>query len=426
MRAALRMMTSGRPGPVHLGLPCNFATQPVAQDLLARRKFICANRTFDRAAVTEAARALLDARRPAILAGQGVNLARAWEPLRELAERFQIPVATTFKAKGALPEDHPLSLGVFCNSGDPRVRDFIAEEATDTLLAVGTSLGEVSSCGWDPRLSRKRALLQLDVEPSEIGRNFPVDVPLVGDAAAILTELRFHMERIIQKSEPGVWSGRPRVDMSWRQSPPITEPETGNALKPRTLLDELRRALPREAVLFLDNGTMRTWAGRYFPVYRPNSFFVNMGMASMGYAAAGSIGGRLASGDRPVIALVGDAAFAMNGVEVHTAAEYQIPVVWVVANNGGHGMIYHGERLQFKGKFCSSVFQRRLAVARIANALGAVSMSAQRPGELECAVREAIRLRCPCVIEAAVDLQCEPPMGARVKALEEAMTTAGR
>ena len=424
VRKALRLLTSGRPGPVHINLPCNFMTQPVPAELLPSAQYRFSARTFDRAAVKEASAALSAARRPVILAGHGVNLARAWGPLRELAERFQIPVATTFKAKGALPEDHPLSLGLFSHSGSPGVRDYVADPETDVLLVIGTSLGEASSCGWDERLSRKKALLQIDIDPADIGRNYPVDVALVGDAHAVLRELRFEMEREFQK---GPLAAVLRPQDAGRPAPedlPGAADQGPGPLKPRALLAELRQALPRDAVLFVDNGTIRTWAGRYFPVYRENCFFVNMGLASMGYAVAGSIGGALAGRKRPVVALVGDAAFAMNGMEVHTAVEYGVPVVWVVVNNGGHGMIYHGERLQFGGKFRSSIFAKRLRIRELAKAMGAASFLVERPGELGAALEKALRLPGPCVIEAATDLHEVPPMGARVLALQRALVAA--
>src|SRR5262249_24076204 len=100
-----------------------------------------------------------------------------------------------------------------------------------------------------------------------------------------------------------------------------------------------------DALLFIDIGNAMTWAGHYFEVRQPNTYFVSLGLASMGSAVAGSIGGKLAAPDKPVIALVGDSAFAMNGMEVHTAVEHDVPVIWIVLNNSGHGMIFHGERL---------------------------------------------------------------------------------
>lgn len=415
IRTALRLLTAGKPGPVHVNLPCNFATQEVPFELVPTERFVFRTRVVDRAAVQAAVPRMLAARRPAILAGHGVNIGRAWTPLRRLAERFQIPVATTFKAKGAFPEDHPLSLGVFGPSSEERVRDAVAGPGSDVLLIAGSSMGEMSSGGWDPRLAQKRALLQIDIDPAQIGRNFPVDVALAGDAGAVLGELREQMERLSRPVPP-------------RRKPAQAEPapagrlaagvEDAGALKPRQVLAELRAALPRDAILFVDNGTIRAWAGQYFPVYKEGCFFVNMGLASMGYAVAGSIGGKLARPERVVVALVGDAAFAMNGMEVHTAVEHDVPVIWVVINNGGHGMIYHGERLQFGGKFVSSVFRRRLEVRELTQAMGAASFLVRKSGELGEALRAAAELRRPTVIEVATDLHEAPPIGSRVLALE--------
>ena len=416
VRQALRLMTSGRPGPVHLNIPCDFATRRVLDELLAAGSFRCRSRSFDRSAVEDAARLLLAARRPAILAGHGVNLSRAWPALRALAESFSIPVATTFKAKGAFPEDHPLSLGVLSNSCDPRVAEFLLDPATDVLLVAGSSLGEVSSAGWDVRLAGKKALLQADIDPAELGRNFPVDVALPGDAGATLTELRFAMLR----RRPG-FSGGVDVRPSRAQEPVQAADGGESPMKPQALLRELRAVLPRDGILFVDNGTMRTWAGRHFPVYQEGCFFVNMGLASMGYATAGCVGAALAAPDRSVVALVGDAAFAMNGMEVHTAAEYGVPVVWVVANNGGHGMVYHGERRLYGDRFHTGVFRKRLDAAGLA----AESFRAGTARELGRAVREALTRRAPCVIDADVDLHEAPPSSARDEALKKELVGAG-
>lgn len=425
IRQALRLMTTGRPGPVHVNLPCNFAAQPVPDAVLEARRFHPATRPFDRAAVQDAARLLLAARRPVVLAGYGADLSGAAGALRELCERFAIPVATTFKAKGLLPEDHPLSLGVFSDSGDPAVRDYVAGDASDALFVVGSSLGEASSAGWDPRLGRKAAFLHCDIDPSVIGRNFPVDAALAGDAAAVLRELRFAMEREAQRTG----AARREPDPA-RPLPPALAPaepfaqDPRGALHPRTVLAELRRALPRGAALFVDNGTMRSWAGRYFPALAEHGFFVNMGLASMGFAAAGAVGAQLAAPGRPVVALVGDAAFAMNGMEVHTAVEHGAPVLWVVVNNGGHGMIHHGERMLYGGRVSSSLFKRRLDAAGLARALGADAVRVERPGGLAPALDAARRRGVPCVLDVDTDMAPAPPMAARVGAIRREFAAA--
>lgn len=412
IRQAIRTMLSGRPGPVHVNLPLDFLTRDVAEELQPPTTYRFGSASFDRAAVRAAARRLLEARRPAILAGQGVNASRAWLPLRALAERLGLPVATTFKAKGALPEDHPLSLGVFGYSGEPRAVEYLLSPETDVLLVVGTSLGEVSSCGWDERLAAKR-LLQVDIEPATIGRNFPVDVALAGDAATILVELRYQLERELKSAPP-----RPRPPLEAGSRELVEGEPAGGPLKPASVLKELREALPRDAIVFVDNGTIRLWTARHFPVYQEGCFFVNMGMASMGYAVAAAVGAKLARPGRPVVALAGDAAFAMNGMEVHTAVEHDAPVIWVVINNGGHAMIYHGERLQFGGRFRSSVFREGLDVAGMAKALRAEAFRVERPGELREAIADAVARGRPAVVDVATDLYVQPPMASRVRALD--------
>jgi acetolactate synthase-1/2/3 large subunit len=420
MRMALRTMRSGRPGPVHLSIPLDYISQPVEEEILPPPSFRCESGLFDRRAVKESSERLLRARAPIILAGSGVNHARAWPELRALAERHRIPVATSFKAKGCFPENHPLSLGVLGPSGHPAVREYVLGPDTDMVLVIGSSLGEVSSCGYDPRLSRK-LLLQIDIDPCVIGRNFPVTVGLVGDARAILVEMLYETERRLRM---GSAATRRRPDPPAELKIPDDVPVSGSGLQPQEVLRELREALPHDVMLFVDNGSIRSWVGQYFPIYKEDSFFVNMGLASMGYAVAGCVGAQLARPDRQVVCLSGDASFAMNGMEVHTAVENDAPVVWIVINNGGHGMIYHGERAIYGGRFCSSIFRRAIDVCAVARGLGADGIRVEHPGELADALAEARASRRPTVIDVITELGAPPPMGARVSAIRSAVSIA--
>ncbi|MEK7384197.1 MAG: thiamine pyrophosphate-binding protein, partial [Elusimicrobiota bacterium] len=202
-RHLLRKCLSGRPGPVHFSLPADMMKRPVASDVWRPEHYRPQSELFDRRSVREAAQLLLRARRPAILAGYGVHLSRAYGELMVLAERLNIPVATTPRAKGVFPEDHPLSLGVFGMAGSPQADAVLLSDQTDLLLVIGTSLGETSTHAWDPRLGRDRALLQIDVDPGEIGKNYPVRAGLVGDAKRVLMEIGFELEREVQRMDPG-------------------------------------------------------------------------------------------------------------------------------------------------------------------------------------------------------------------------------
>ena len=423
-RYLLRRCLSGRPGPVHFSLPADMMKRPVSEDVWPAAHYRPQPELFDRRSVREAAALLLGARRPAILAGYGVHLSRAYVELISLAERLNIPVATTPKAKGVFPEDHPLSLGVFGLAGSPQADAVLLSDKTDLLLTVGTSMGEASTHAWDPRLGSGRALLQIDVDPSEIGKNYPVKTGLVGDARRVLLEIGFELEREIARMEPGPdLAGRLAAVRECKRAHPRYIDAAGMEdmsvpLKPQRVVAEMRRALPDDAILFVDIGNVMAWALHYYEVRRPGSFFINMGFGSMGHGVAAAIGGKLAAPHRPVVALVGDGAFAMNGMEVHTAVENDIPVIWVVQNNGGHGMVHLGETMQFKGKFHTALFNHTLDIVKIAEALGALAFKAERPGDVEKFVRMGLAANRPTVIDARTDVNAFPPAAVRLETLE--------
>jgi acetolactate synthase-1/2/3 large subunit len=425
VRHLVRTALTGRPGPVHLSLPSDMMNRPVTADFRPPDQYRPPTETYDRRSVQEAAKVLLRARRPVILAGYGVQISRAYAELKALAERLRIPVATTQKAKGVFPEDHILSLGVFGFAGSPRADAVLLSPETDVLLAIGTGLGELATHAWDRRLTEGKKLLHVDVDPREVGRNYPVDVGLAGDARQVLTELNFQLSRDIRWLDMQEVLGK---RMAWARAvramyPAVLEPESLSdksvPLKPQRVIAEMRAAMPDNAILFSDIGNVMAWAMHYFPVREPGGFHINMGFSSMGHGVAAAIGGKLAAPNRPVVSLSGDAAFAMNGMEVHTAVENDIPVVWVVMNNGGHGMVRLGEMIQFGGRFNSSMFKKPLNIAKMAEALGALSFRATQPGDVERSVRAALSATRPAVVEVMVDPEAKPPMGMRLQTLEK-------
>lgn len=425
IRYLLRIALSGRPGPVHLSLPADMVKRHVQDEFQRPAQYRSHSEHFDRHSIKEAAKHLLRAKRPAILAGYGVHLSRAYAELRALAEKLVIPVATTPKGKGVFPEDHALSLGVFGLAGSPQADAVLLSEETDLLLVVGSSFGEASTHAWDPRLTRGKRLLQVDIDPAEMGKNYPLEVGLVGDARQVLVEFAHQISRDIKwlDSIPGREEQLALLRALKLKTPRFIQADSmedaSSPLKPQRVVMELRRALPDEAILFVDIGNVMAWALHYYTVREPGTFFINMGFGSMGHGVAAAIGGKLAAPDhRPVAVLAGDAAFAMNGMEVHTAVENDIPVIWVIQNNGGHGMVHLGETIQFKGKFNTSLFKRPLDVAKMAEAMGALAFRAEKPGEVEAAVRQALDAGRPTVIDARIDPEAKPPTAIRIETLE--------
>lgn len=421
LRQALRAAMTGRRGPVHLSIPTDLMRRPAAGGPLEPGAYRCEPRLFDREAVSRCARELLDARRPAILAGHGVNLGGARAELLELAELLSVPVATTPKGKGAFPETHPLSLRVFGLASSPLSERYLLSEGADALLVIGSSLHENSTSGWDPRLGAG-LVMQQDIEPSVIGRNYPA-LALAGDAKTTLRELLFELRRRLARGEAPP-EGRREAFARFKAGVPAFLDEASarsdaQPIKPQRLMAELDAALPEDALIFLDVGNNTLWATHYLTATGTNAFIHNWGeFAAMGYGVAAAVGGKLAAPSRPVVAIVGDGGFAMAGMEVSTAVTEGAAVVWIVLNDARLNAVHHGMTMQYAGRTKGTEFAR-MDVAGVADALGAWSRRVLHPEDIAAAVADALASGRPAVIDVRVDADEVPPIHSRVRALDK-------
>jgi acetolactate synthase-1/2/3 large subunit len=424
VRMAIRAALSGRPGPVHVNMPANLIAQPTKYVPLLPAQYRAADAaTFDRDAVQRVAQILGGAERPCILAGHGVALANASAPLLRLATALGARVATTPKGKGVFPEDHALSLGVIGFGGHERAEKWIESGNVDALLVVGSSMNEFVTNAWTLDL-QAQTLIQTDIDPCSIGKNYPVDASVLGDARLVLTELLTELPdrsprlEVAPLASGDVSSGVHRIAAG-------SLSQEATTLKPQAVVLELRRAMPEDAMLFVDTGNSILWATHYFEARQPDTYFVDLGLGAMGSAIAGAVGGALAAPGRRAIALVGDAAFAMHGVEVHTAVEARLPVVWVVLNNGGHGMVHQGDTIM-KGKDLGvALYRVPLDIAMMASGLGARTARVANLQEFRDALAEALGSEeVPWVIDAVIDANEVPPtLERRVQSLSKSLFT---
>lgn len=411
IRRAIRTALGGRPGPVHLSLPVDLLNQRSSYFDAPPDRFRSASMPVDRPGIARLARLLVDAERPCLLVGHGTNISGAEDALRELAELLAVPVATTPMAKGCFPEDHDLSLGVFGFAGHPTADRYLLNSKVDVLVVLGSSLGELVTHTWDRRLLEPAAFVQVDIDPTAIGNNYPVDLGIVGDIRATLVELTEVCRRLLgerRRVAPAALQEARAAAMSIQQ---LGERAASSStfVSPVDAVAVLQDELPENTLVFIDSGNCVSWMGRHFRARRPRSYFLNMGLSSMGHAVAAAIGGKLAAPDKPVVAIVGDAAFAMNGMEVHTAVEESLPIVWVVLNNGGHGMVYHGEKLLLGRHLGACRFRVPLDVAALARALGAAGHRAETLGSFREQLRGALLARTPTVIDLQIDPEQIPP-----------------
>jgi len=336
MPRALNLAQTGRSGPVLIDVPMDVFSQQidVQVETVARRpEYVRFVAPHD--GIADAARLLASAERPVIFAGNGVLLSEATEELRHLAELMTIPVATTLMGKGAFPERHPLSLGMTGIWGTA-----VANETTrtaDVVLAVGTTFGEADCSSWNPRFTfaiPPARLIQIDLDPQEVGKLYPVEVGLVGDARATLAELIRQLRAL-----PAASDGKSRIARvaearkRWEAQLRDSQQDNGRPIHPARLLREISNVAPDDTIFVTDVGWNKNGAGQQLQISKPGSFITSGGMATMGFAPGAAIGAKLGAPDRKVICLVGDGGLLSAVGALATAVELGVPVLWIVFNN---------------------------------------------------------------------------------------------
>jgi acetolactate synthase-1/2/3 large subunit len=350
---------------------------------------------------------LLAAARPVIFVGNGVLLSEASEELKELAELMQIPVATTLIGKGAFPEGHPLALGVSGIWGT-RVANETAREA-DVILAIGTRFGEADCSSWNPAYTfaiPPSRLIQVDVDPQEIGKIYPVEVGIVGDAKETLRALIGRVRGEEGFVPDGVLRSQvlERRKQAWAAELVESQTNGDKPIHPARLLAELSKAAPRDAIFVTDVGWNKNGAGQQLLCSMPGTFITAGGMATMGFSPAAAIGAKLAAPDRKVICLVGDGGFLSVVGALTTAVELNVPVLWVLFNNFCFSTIRTVGVNYFKNTYGTEFTKRdgtpyNPDFGLLAKSFGVGCGLVEEPSELSQALQVALRAEGPYLLE---------------------------
>jgi acetolactate synthase-1/2/3 large subunit len=401
---------NGRPGPVTLHIPVDILYHKMEPVWIEPSLVVKPVRIApDPEAVARAADLIIKSEKPVILAGGGVHNSQAWEELREFAETFSIPVATTFMGKGAIPEDHPLSLGVagICGTGQA----CLAVREADLVIAIGARFSEMHTIGYQLyKIPRETKLIHVDIDIVEINRVYPAEVAIVADAKLTLKALK---DVLIQKIgrrgiAPESWFAKLKEYQTlWEDYVKDIRGSTVSPLHYARVFHEASEAVGRvdryTSILF-DTGLTQSFAPAFWKAY---SRFVstNGHWAQMGFATAGIIGAKLANPEHPAIAVTGDGSFFMTGYSVATAYEYDIPVVWLVMDNQAV-LIETWLMEDFLGKEAYTVYMKEKTgtpwnpdIVKWAEAMGARAVRISKPEEIKPAVEEALKSNEPFVID---------------------------
>jgi acetolactate synthase I/II/III large subunit len=413
--------TTGRPGAVLLNVPMDIFSRLVPEELAMGYPLPeqAARPALEPEIAADIADRLIGAQRPLIYIGGGLRTASARKALLALAEQLDIPIAHSLMAKGTLPDNHPLLLGMpgfwgleFTNS--------YAREA-DVVLALGTRFAETDASSWHPDFTWRfppSKLIQIDVDAAEIGRNFPVEIGAVADTEVAVTAIAEAVATV--RSEP-ISRNQLRATISAARNAAFAaarEQGTGNEfpLRPQRILADLRDLLPSDAVLVTDVGWNKNGVAQCYELPAEGRFITPGGASTMGFGPAAAVGVQIGYPERTVVALIGDGGLSAQLPAIPMAVEQGLPVLFVVMNNRAHGTIADLEAASFgtsygcefrdpEGRAYSPDF------AALARSCGADGYSVHAPDDLRASLLEALRRRRPAVIDVPMINEPVPTPG---------------
>ena len=400
VKKAFYIAESGRPGPVLIDVPKDVQTSEADMkfpDLIKVRGYNPTTEA-DLSDVGKAVELVLRAEKPIIMAGGGVILSGAFAELQALAELLMVPVVTTFKGKGAFPENHPLAMGPIGMHGHPEANKIIIE--ADCILAVGARFSDRSVGRFD-EFGRGMSIIHMDIDPAEIGKNKSVDAAIVGDVKSSLrTLVKLLSKKITKKSSESPWLRRRKELIQYYSETIKDYPRDITAKKS---LKKLRELLPSKAIVTTEVGQCQMWASLHFDVTAPGTFFSSTGLGTMGFGFPASIGAKAAQPDVPVVDIAGDGSFNMTENSLAVSVLDKLPVIVFLMNNYMLGMVAQWQRT-FYGRRYSGVHQQKCPdYVKIAEAYGAQGIRTGSMQELEKAIKTAIKSDVATVIDIPID-----------------------
>ena len=420
VRQAFDTMLTGRWGPVNLDVPLNlFAEEGDLGEQITWKRGYDNRSQGHPETVKQALNLLVSAKRPLILAGNGVILSEASAELVKFAHKMNIPVANTALAKGAIDMEDTLAIGDTGRNGT-----FAANEmarTADVLLVLGSRLDDRVSSSWVKGYTFNippTKLIQVDIDPAEIGRNYPTEIGIMGDVKAVL-------EQMSQMVEDEGINPRPVNDpwlvnsltykKDWDAFNQSNKSSNISPCHPARIINDIQSTLSKDTILLTDVGSHTNWVNMFYNASSPQQVLQSYGWAAMTFSVAGVLGAKLAAPNRPCVAICGDGGFSMAPHVVSTAVEYNLPVVWIVWNNYGWCSIRDMQIGNFGNEIGTSFMKHDEGklfnpdFAAMSRSMGGGGIKVEKPGDFKAALVEALASGRPYVIDVHVDRNIKPP-----------------
>ena len=395
IKEAFYIASSGRPGPVLVDIPKDVFTEEVEVDWsddidLPGYK---PNLQGHSGMVRRAANLINEAERPVILAGHGVIISEAFDELRELAEKAQIPVITTLLGISSFPDDHVLCVGMPGMHGMAYAS--LAIEESDLLIALGMRFDDRIT-GNTSSFATGSKKIHVDVDPSEIGKNIPVDVPIVGDVKRVLVDLNKRVHDTTRMD----WLSR--IEVLKREHPSMLVRNT-DKLIPQYVIKEISEATNGQAIVVTGVGQHQMWAAQHYSFNEPRSLVSSGGAGAMGYEVPGAMGAQVGRPDKVVWSVAGDGGFQMTMCELATMVENNIPVKIAILNNGFLGMVRQWQEIFYDRSYVATGYSANPDFVKLAEAFGAFGARVTDKSQVRSTIMDAMAFDGPAIVDFVVE-----------------------
>lgn len=385
IKEAFYIAESGRPGPVVIDLPKDMLFSKGTYSKSSTKSYRGSYRFNEnnKKAIKEAADLIATAKKPLIYAGGGVVTGNAWEDLRTLAYKTNIPVTTTLMGLGTFPESHPNSLGMLGMHGTWAANMAIQE--CDVLIAVGARFDDRVT-GRVADFATKSKKIHIDIDPACINKNVEVEVPIIGDVKKILPDLI----ELVQEIDTSEWMDEIN---KWRSDHPLRYLKRKDEIAPQYMIEKISEITSGDAIIVTDVGQHQMWAAQYYKYNHTRSWITSGGLGTMGFGFPAAMGAAIGCPDRTVFCITGDGGFQMTAMEIATAVDQKVPVKVAIMNNGYLGMVRQWQELFYGERYSHSHLEpSNPDFVKLAEAYGAVGLRATTPKELDEILKIAMEI----------------------------------
>ncbi len=391
---AFYIASTGRCGPVVIDVPVDITTETWSGTITEEVELPGYKPRYqgNPRQIKLAADAINLSQKPVIYAGGGIIYSDCHKELLELAEKGNLPVTTTLMGMGGFPGGHELFLGMLGMHGTLYANHAITE--CDLLIAIGARFDDRVTGKLD-EFAPHAKIIHIDIDPASISKNIKVDIPVVGDARNILTELT----PLIQPAKRKEWLERIN---EWKKKYPLTYNTSGALPKPQYILEQICELTKEDAVIATDVGQHQMWTAQYFTFRRPRTLITSGGLGTMGFGFPAAIGAQLGCPDKIVIDIAGDGSFQMNIQELATVVHYKLPVKVVILNNGYLGMVRQWQELFYKKRYSQTTLEDNPDFVKVAEAYGAKGFRVERKEDVRPTLEKALSIKEPVVIDCKI------------------------